>query len=172
MMHAGCSIGLNGMDKPKIILLCGPPCSGKSTWIQNHNVENLSVLSTDDFIEEKAKQLNTTYDVIWGDSIQPAVIELAKQLRDFTQRNESFIVDQTNVNFKSRRKKLHLCENYYKIAVYFEVPLETLLVRNTQRPGKVIPQSVIETMLKAYRRPTIEEGFDLIIDGAENLTGT
>lgn len=156
------------MDKPKIILLCGAPCSGKSTWIKNNNQENLVVLSTDNLIEEKAKQLNTTYDVVWENSIQSTAIELGKQLQEFSQRKDSFIVDQTNINPKSRRKKIHLCKDYYKIAVYFEIPLEELLVRNTQRPGKTIPKNVIETMINSYRRPTVEEGFDLIINGVGN----
>lgn len=158
------------MDKPKIILVCGPACSGKSTWIQNHNQENLSILSTDSFIEEQAKQLNTTYDMVWENSIRSAVLHLATQLRESVERKDSFIVDQTNLTVKSRRKKLHLCKDYYKIAVYFEIPLEELLLRNTQRPGKIIPKITLENMVSSYCRPYKEEGFDLIIDGTKSST--
>ena len=155
------------MNNPKVIILCGPPCSGKSTWIKHNNPDNLSVLSTDNFVEEKAKEFNTTYTEIWESSIQDAVLQFKKDLNSFTKRKESFIIDQTNLNPKARRKKLISCSDYYKIAVYFEVSLETLLKRNTQRPGKVIPEEVMNSMMNSYQRPTTEEGFDLVMNGTK-----
>lgn len=159
-------------NSPKIILLCGPPCSGKSTWIKQNNQENLDVLSTDNFIEEEAKKLGKTYNEGFYELISPALSKLIEDLELYTQEKRSFIVDQTNVNSKSRRKKLRYCQDYYKIAVYLEVPLEIILQRNTQRPGKVVPEYVINSMIESYQRPTIEEGFDLILDGATSFSGT
>ena len=158
-------------NQPKVILLCGPPCSGKSTWIKNNNQDNLDVLSTDTFIEEESKKLGKTYSEGFNELIKPAVFKLAEDLELYTKEKKSFIVDQTNVNPKSRRKKLRYCEGYYKVAVYLEVPLNIILQRNTQRPGKVVPENVLKSMVETYQRPILEEGFDLIIDGATNTTG-
>lgn len=166
------TVGINEMSKPKVILVCGPPCSGKSTWIKNNNVENLQVLSTDIWIEENAKSIQKTYTEVFDHFIQPAVCDLEARLKLFSNSRDSFIVDQTNLNKWSRKNKLIYCEDYYKVAVYFEVSLEVLLERNKQREGKIVPEEVIRTMYNRYKRPTEEEEFDEIIDGVNFSSGT
>ena len=52
---------------------------------------------------------------------------------------------------------------YYKIAVVFETPPRTeLKQRLASRPGKEIPDAVVEGMLASFEMPTEQEGFDEI----------
>jgi gluconate kinase len=53
--------------------------------------------------------------------------------------------------------------NYEHIAVVFETPDRIELKRRLDsRPGKEIPDVVIEGMLASFEMPTAEEGFDEI----------
>jgi gluconate kinase len=50
--------------------------------------------------------------------------------------------------------------DYYAIAVVFETPSRIELKRRLDsRPGKEIPEAVLEGMLASFEMPTDEEGF-------------
>ena len=75
----------------------------------------------------------------------------------------NIIWDQTNLNIKSRNKKLQLLDGYYKIAIVFAQPSNYELQRRLEsRPGKNIPFYIINSMIDSYEEPTLEEGFDEI----------
>lgn len=152
-------------NNPTIILLCGIPASGKSTWIRNIPDNNYRILSTDKWLENKSKQLNKNYIEVFNEYIGEALEDFIEKLYLYTELRENIIVDQTNYNIHSRYKKLKLCELYNKIAVYFEVSLGEAITRNCNR-GRAVPRAVLERYYNDYVRPTLEEGFDLIIDGS------
>ena len=57
-----------------------------------------------------------------------------------------------------------LPSNYQVVAVVFPTPDTKELVRRlNNRPGKTIPDEVIQNMIKSYEEPTEAEGFDKII---------
>jgi tRNA uridine 5-carbamoylmethylation protein Kti12 len=57
-----------------------------------------------------------------------------------------------------------LPSRYEKIAVVFTTPEpDELLIRLASRPEKVIPDTVIQTMISKWEEPSIDEGFDKII---------
>jgi tRNA uridine 5-carbamoylmethylation protein Kti12 len=44
---------------------------------------------------------------------------------------------------------------YYKVGVFFvDFTLEMLLERNKQRPGKFIPEEILQNMCKSYEIPS------------------
>lgn len=48
-------------------------------------------------------------------------------------------------------------------AVYFNLPLETIIAQNANRTGrKFVPPEAITTMYSQLREPTFEEGFSKI----------
>jgi gluconate kinase len=73
------------------------------------------------------------------------------------------IWDQTSTTVASRIKKFRMLPNYEHIAVVFETPDRIELKRRlASRPGKVIPEVVVEGMLASFEMPTEEEGFTQI----------
>lgn len=159
------------MKPATLIMLCGIPCSGKTTYI--HNIQNTAsdpttfnhvILSTDDYIEKMAANLNSTYSEVYDDYIDAATENLNIEFTKCVRRSEDILWDQTNLTPKSRARKLRvLPKNYSKRAIWFDVTLETALERNQNRPGKFIPESVIHRMHLQFVPPTMAEGFDDII---------
>jgi len=151
---------------PEVIFLIGIPTSGKSTFSNNPKYKEYVRVSSDDILQEIAKERQQSYNTVFKGNIRFAQIAMMKVLRKAIESDKSILWDQTNLTKKQRREKMkHIPSHYKKTAVYFVVPLETALKRNTQRPGKVIPPDILERMIKEYELPTMEEGFDEIIKG-------
>jgi predicted kinase len=152
--------------QPEAIFLIGIPTSGKSTFSNQQKYKNYTRVSSDDILQEVAKERQQSYNTVFKGNIRFAQIAMMKVLRKAIEDGKSIIWDQTNTSKKQRKEKLkHIPAHYKKTAVYFIVDLKTALQRNTQRPGKVIPPEVLERMIKEYELPVLEEGFDEIIKG-------
>ena len=150
----------------ELIMLVGVPTSGKSTFSNQQKYSKYIRISSDDILQEVAKERQQSYNTVFKANIRFAQIAMMKVLRKAIEDGKSIIWDQTNLTRKQRKEKLkHIPAHYKKTAVYFIVDLKTALQRNTQRPCKVIPPEVLERMIKEYELPTLEEGFDTIIRG-------
>ena len=153
----------------ELIMMCGIPCSGKSTYIRR-GVENTDyfdeyvILSTDNYIENIAKENNTTYNEIFQDVIEEATVKMYQDLDLAIQRGKSIIWDQTNLSKKTRKKKLKkIPGEYTKTAIILPLTLEEAFIRNSQRANKFIARSVIHRMYHQFELPTEDEGFDVIM---------
>lgn len=154
------------MIEMELIMLVGIPTAGKSTFSSNPKYSKYIRVSSDDILQEVAKERQQSYNTVFKGNIRFAQIAMMKVLRKAIEDGKSIIWDQTSLTKKQRKEKLkHIPAHYKKTAVYFIVDLKTALQRNTQRPGKVIPPEVLERMIKEYELPTLEEGFDEIIRG-------
>jgi len=150
----------------ELIMLVGIPTAGKSTFSNDKKYKDYIRVSSDDILQEVAKERQQSYNTVFKANIRFAQIAMMKVLRKAIEDGKSIIWDQTNLTRKQRREKLkYIPDTYKKTAVYFIVDLETALKRNTQRPGKVIPPEILERMLKEYELPTNEEGFSQVIRG-------
>jgi predicted kinase len=151
--------------EPNLWMLVGVPGSGKSTWIANtFDHVDVVVASTDDFINVAAVLLGKTYDEVFKDTIKNAEKMMYQGVTRAVEGNCDIIWDQTNLTRKSRAKKLIMIpERYRKIAVVFPTPEpEELERRLVSRPGKTIPQHVINSMIHNFQHPQHAEGFDVI----------
>lgn len=158
----------------EIVILCGIPTSGKSTYVQRllkiPYWSNAVVLSTDDYIEKEAQRLNLTYNEIFDDVISDATRQLEIAFIEAKDKGKDIIFDQTNLSKKIRRKKLSkLPSCYRRTAVWFQIDLEEALKRNKTREGKFIPESILKRMYHQFEVPTYDEGFDFIENGNQQF---
>lgn len=158
----------------ELIMLVGIPTSGKSTYVEKlKNIDywkDAVVLSTDNYIEKQAHRCGLTYNQIFDDVIGNATRELELEFNIAKDRGKNIIWDQTNLTSKTRKKKLSKVPSVYRrSAVYFEIPLEEALKRNETREGKFIPKSILHRMWHQFEKPTLEEGFDYVECGTEEV---
>lgn len=150
--------------QPTLYMLIGLPGSGKSTWTNKlFELEALDalILSTDNYVQAWADEEGSTYDEVFDKAIRSATSQLDFWVRHCKKFNISAVWDQTNLTAKSRAKKLRQLPNHRKVAVVFQADAETLQQRRANRPGKTIPQHVLDHM--KLEMPSLDEGFDEII---------
>ncbi len=146
---------------PKFIMLIGMPASGKSTLIKSLSC-NATVISTDDIIEEYAKEQGKTYDEVFADYIKEATFRFNAFIQDDTYCGVDIVIDRTNMSVKSRARVMAQISQgfkYEKIAVVVSCDPVEREKRLLSRPGKTIPLHVIKSMEASYEPPTHEEGF-------------
>jgi predicted kinase len=149
---------------PKCYQLIGVPGSGKSTWIRNQIwAQGLTVVSTDTFVEAYANAQDQTYSQVFEDYMPTAVDLMVQQVVFAHQHGHTVIWDQTSVTVVSRRKKFRMLPDYQHIAVVFKTPEPDELSRRlASRPGKIIPEEIVQDMIDRFEMPTLEEGFQEI----------
>ena len=146
---------------PKCYQLVGVPGSGKSTWVSNQDwMLGLTVVSTDLWVEIHAKEQGKTYSEVFKDYMPTAVDLMAKQVVFAREHSHTLIWDQTSTTLASRTRKFNMLPNYEHIAIVFKTPeAEELKRRLASRPGKEIPDDVVQSMIDNFEMPTEDEGF-------------
>lgn len=146
--------------KSKVILTCGVPAAGKTTWAENFikNKTDSYVIETDAI----RKELTGSYEDQTQNKevFKIAHARLGEALRD---NIEYIVFDATNLKVWSRDAIIEIAKKYKAEVhcVYFSVPLATCFKRNDERERHV-PDHVIVHMFSTMETPTIEEGFDSI----------
>ena len=147
-------------------VLVGVPGSGKSTWIKNQKwIKDCVIVSTDEFVEDYAKETGQTYSDVFDDYMPTAVRLMADKVVWAREQGKDIIWDQTSTTEMSRKRKFNMLPDYYAIAVIFKTPNEEeLKKRLASRPGKEIPWEVVSSMASQLEAepPTEEEGFNEI----------
>lgn len=149
-------------DSPIVFVMVGLPGSGKTSTRSLLNAKLF--VSSDWHIEQIALKEGKTYNEVFPTAVKVAAKELQKDVDFVLGLNASFIWDQTNLTVKKRAEILkRIPGNYIKVAVFNNTPLDICIERNNKR-DRSIPENVIVNMSKSLQPPTIEEGFDHIIE--------
>lgn len=159
--------------KPKLYMLIGVPCAGKSSWHCDQDwLQDAAYISSDIYVEEFAKNMDKTYSEVFKEVMPQCIDYMLGDVVHAREARRDIVWDQTSTTVESRKKKINMLPEYNKIAVVFPTPDRAELdVRLSGRPGKHIPKNVVDAMIAGWEEPTRAEGFDSIVY-VEWLTNT
>jgi predicted kinase len=165
--------------RPIFLMMVGLPASGKSTLVDILKGPNDVVLSTDNWLENYAKNIGRTYNDVFTkmpEAFKAAEMHMGYDLQDAIARGSDIVWDQTNLYPKTRKAKLaKIPKHYEKICINVVTPDPDEWERRLRsRPGKIIPQHVLDSMSKSLVYATPEEGFDVVftVDPSSMLIGS
>jgi predicted kinase len=136
----------------RIVLLCGLPGSGKSTYLTKTGLAGLS--------SDHLRQL--LIDDVTDQTIHARVFESLRYLlrqRLMLERPLTYI-DATHLTPAERAPYIGMARAYGAIveAVFFDTPLEICLKRNAAR-DRVVPEEAMRAMASKLIPPDVSEGF-------------
>jgi predicted kinase len=143
------------VSKGTVVLAIGLPGSGKSSWFKRHSLNPLSsdlirAMLFDDPTEQRFQ------DLVFSN--------LRSMLRArLVARRPLNYVDATNLTPHDRHSWIKLAKDFgYEVqAVYFDVPLEVCLERNSRR-HRVVDEGIMRKMAAKLKPPSFDEGFSKI----------
>lgn len=144
----------------KLIMMCGVPGSGKSTWVRN-NFPDITPVSRDAIRFEILDKRGGDYFAYEDEVFEKFIHQIIGSL----MVDEVTIADATHLNVKSRAKVLKEVVKFADEieAVVMDVHLLTALERNDMREGRAcVPRGVIRRMYFQMETPTATEGFTKI----------
>ncbi len=153
-----------------ITVLIGPPCCGKSTYLNTLDYD--FVVSSDDIVEVLCRQHNMAYHEYF--KLPPASklklwhSQIFAQLVHKSKHYQHVVWDLTNLTRQARAQifKHYPKASFNAVVFGFKGKEDLLLKRNQQRfkaSGKYIHASVIKAMILSFENPRTNEGFSHIL---------
>lgn len=151
---------MNEVKKSKeLVILVGPPGSGKSTWGKKHAENNNIVYVSTDAIRAEIGLGES------DQSVSAAAFGLArKRVSEALASGKNAMIDAANCNKKARKDWINMARGHGAsvTAVCFEVSRDELIERDSQRNRTVGPE-IIDRFLNKYSRPVAVEEVDKVI---------
>lgn len=157
---------LNTCSQPYILMLIGPPLSGKDTAIKELNLDAVMISRDQTLLDVYGSD---NYDEAFKNVNQKEVDRvLISTIQKASKENKNVIINMTNMTRKRRMYNLDFFgDEYYKIAVIFpildESEYERRNLKRKEEEQKFIPSHVLKNMISSYQTVSKEEGFDKII---------
>lgn len=146
------------MKMPTLIVMCGLPGSGKSTYTK-HYIEkypNTVALSSDSIRAELygREEVQGNPGEVFG--------LMHKRTLDYLSAGKNVIYDATNLSRKDRGGIVASCPKYVRLECHIIwVPIEQAILQDAGRSRRV-GREVIDRMVKRFQAPYYDEGFDEI----------
>ena len=156
---------------PKLIMMCGIPGVGKSTFAKKYLVQYSNYISRDEIRFSLLKEGEDYFShehQVW--------IEYVNRIADCLNEGKDVIADSTNLSEKSRKKLLKDVDLFSNVkctieCYSFKVPVQVALARNAQREGLAkVPGDALLNMAKNYTFPSYKEDerIEMIFEVDEN----
>jgi predicted kinase len=135
-----------------VVLAIGLPGSGKTTWFGRRGITPLS----SDLLR------NILFDDVEEQRYQGLVFSTLRSLlrARLIARMPWNYVDATNLSTHERRQWIKMAKSFgYEVqAVFFDVPLDVCLERNSKR-DRSVSEEIMRKMAERLKPPVFEEGF-------------
>jgi predicted kinase len=158
------------LKSPYILILIGPPLSGKSFFYRKFLSEidnSVELISRDEILMNVYGSRN--YTEAFNNVNQKEVdVALDKAFREANKMKKNVIVDMTHMSSKRRKQNLnYFTEDYYKLGVIFPILSdEEYETRNRKRileENKDISMQLVKRMISTYQPIRHDEDFDKVI---------
>ena len=161
-------MNLDKLKEPYVIILIGPPLSGKTTWIKkNFEPESFELISRDQIVLDLHGEddYNTAFKTVDQKEVDKILVN---KISTSAKEGKNAIIDMTHMTSKRRKYNLSFFdEKYYKLAVIFPILKEEEYIardkKRTEEENKSIPMYVIKNMISSYQSVKKDEGFDRVI---------
>ena len=159
-------MSIKNLKEPFVIILIGPPLSGKTTWIRE-NFPTTEVISRDEIVMEVYGSRNYTEAFKSVDQKEVDKV-LTQKFIDANKEKKNVIVDMTHMASKRRKQNLnYFTDDYYKLAVIFPILSDEEYEKRNQKrieeENKDLPMGIVKSMISSYQPITSDEGFNKVI---------
>lgn len=142
----------------KLILMCGVPGSGKTTFCKNHLTENDVHISRDEVRFSLLKDGEAYF--AHEDEVYK---EFWRRINEALASGKNVFADQTNLTPRARKYLLDNVTGYDEAdCLWFKCSVQFCLNNNEKRKGisrTYVPRNVIRRMSEQFVSPTHDEGF-------------
>jgi len=159
-------MSIKNLKEPFVIILIGPPLSGKTTWIRE-NFPTTEVISRDEIVMEVYGSRNYTEAFKSVDQKEVDKV-LTQKFLDANKEKKNVIVDMTHMASKRRKQNLnYFTDDYYKLGVIFPILSDEEYEKRNQKrieeENKDLPMKIVKSMISSYQPITPDEGFNKVI---------
>lgn len=135
------NIDIYSINEYDVVIMCGSPGSGKSTFVKNYAKE---------------------FEVISSDAFKSNTNKMKKLFKELISENKKIVVDSCNATNKNRMNWIDLLHGKSYVIVYLDVDKKVAIDRNSKRQNNKVPMMAIHRWYLNFEYEGIRKN-DIII---------